>query len=990
MKKRKRIGTFIKQLKNKKISHNNLPDVYKNNSSIIELEKQLGTRNFTSKGFDIINNNFFVNEEIIDFKTGKVEDNNNFIFETFEDYYNFLGGKIYDNACYYMYKFDSDTIDRYDIDLKKINYISLINNTIEDITISNYLKNFDEQYENGEIVKKFIDESIKKICDCKSSRELKNFIEQLMKKNVYSKKVKDVLIFNFIRFKPQIAFDILIDSINKDYLIITPEELCVYYSTDAVMGKIDYALSERSKSDKIRKIKKLKNFSEDYNSNNYQKKYDCSFDNEINYYQCTELYYRFKNPRIPIYVRYYFKELSELARFLGGDLSNCDFSFSKLKNEEILSYKVNTNTKFSILNQNVHLKTNKKYENDEFIVDIDFMNDDNNVIYSIRKKFKYFFDFVYFFKNDLSNSDLLFCDGLANIEKDNNIIFDNAHIRSNIMDKLNIKYDTSKKERNLYYSNETLSNEKDTKVQLYSKRELAVSDLEWYKSNKIISYVSDIHLDFKIKNCKTLYDVEYTIKRIVKELLEDCSSTLLIAGDVASNYNLYKLFIEELGLYVKSKDIKIFCTLGNHEFFGLSRFINDIKNYEIIETYYNLLKKNNMFLVYNNLYFFDDYGINELRYSEIQKMNLDEIKNKLRMTYLVITGGLGFPEYCEKNNYADGKNRVFSQNDILETKIFEDLYLKLIECIAERNTIVLTHFPKINCRINKDYVKNWVYVNGHTHRNYYYDDGECRIYADNQLGYENNQIFLKKLSVEYDYDLFYDYEDGIYEITRDQYISFYRGKKNIAMTYNRSGYIYMLKKNDYYCFIKPNSSNGLSILNGGALKSLKYKDINYYYDNMDYQIMLHKKPLDIYSGYQEKVSNFVKKIGGLGRIHGCIVDIDFNNHIYVNPFDGTLSGYYAYDIIEKYVYKNIHSLLKARLPQLYFNYEKLLQSKEENTLAIIAESNDIVTKSTFYDSTDIYNASREIKKMQRLKSGILTTWVHKEIDEETLLEYKDM
>lgn len=990
MKNRKRIGAFIKKLKNKKISHNVLPDSYKNNSSIIELEKQLGTRIISLKGFDVIRNNFFVNEEIFDLKKEKVIDTNSITFEVFDDYYNYLNGKIYDNACYYMYKFDSTTIDKYNIDLKQINYTSLINYTVDDYSINNYLDKFEEQYNKAEEIKEFIEDCVKKIYKCSSPSELNRFFSKIEKSDKYIEKIKFVLLFQYIKDNPQNAFDILINSINMGYHIISPEELSIFFNSKAVIEKIDYNLSDKNEKEIKKRLKKLRSFREDYDSNNYDKKVECFFDNEINYYQYTECYCRFKTPRIPIRIRYFFKTLNELSKFLKGDLSDCDFSFSKLKNEEILNYKINSKTKFSIFYHKVNSNIKKKYEEDEFVVDVDFIDDNNNVIYSITKKFKYFFDFVYFLKNDLSNSDLLFCDGLANIEKENDINFDNAHIRSNIMDELNIKYDISKKERKLYYSDETLSNEKNTKVQLYSKREITVSDFERYGSNRIISYVSDIHLDFKIKECKTLYDIEYTIKKIVRELLEECSSILLIAGDVAANYNLYKLFVEELGAYAKSKYIKVFFTVGNHEICGFPSTSRDVKTYEIIETCYNLLRKNDMFLVYNNLYYFDDDGVNELKYNELQKMSLDEIKSKLRMTYLVITGGLGFPEYCEKNNEDDSKKRVFSQRDIIETKIFEDLYLKIVECIPEKNTIVLTHFPKINCKVNKDYIKNWVYVNGHTHRNYYYDDGECRIYADNQLGYENNKIFLKKFSIEYDYDLFSDYEDGIYEITRDEYNSFYRGKKSITMTYTRSGYIYMLKKKGYYCFIKPNSSNGLSILNGGSLKALKYKDINYYYDNMDYQVMLHKKPLDMYSSYQEKVSIFVKKIGGSGRIHGCIVDIDFNNHIYVNPFDGTLSGYYAYDIIEKYVYKNIPSLLKARLPQLYLNYEKLLQSKEENTLAIIAESNDIVTKPTFYDSTDIYNASREIKKMQRLKSGILTTWVHEEISEEHLLDYKDM
>ena len=84
----------------------------------------------------------------------------------------------------------------------------------------------------------------------------------------------------------------------------------------------------------------------------------------------------------------------------------------------------------------------------------------------------------------------------------------------------------------------------------------------------------------------------------------------------------------------------------------------------------------------------------------------------------------------------------------------------------------------------------WTY----SYRNcYFYDDGEYRIYADNQLGYNYKTAFVKSFCIEYDYDLFSDYADGIYTITKTQYNDFYRGK-NIGMDYNRDGKIHVEKK----------------------------------------------------------------------------------------------------------------------------------------------------------------------------------------------------
>ena len=53
----------------------------------------------------------------------------------------------------------------------------------------------------------------------------------------------------------------------------------------------------------------------------------------------------------------------------------------------------------------------------------------------------------------------------------------------------------------------------------------------------------------------------------------------------------------------------------------------------------------------------------------------------------------------------------------------------------------------------------------------------------------------------------------------------------------------MLKKNGYYCFIHESKTGSLSMLNGGALKGLNVKDVNYYYDNMDSMIASIETPL---------------------------------------------------------------------------------------------------------------------------------------------------
>ena len=82
---------------------------------------------------------------------------------------------------------------------------------------------------------------------------------------------------------------------------------------------------------------------------------------------------------------------------------------------------------------------------------------------------------------------------------------------------------------------------------------------------------------------------------------------------------------------------------------------------------------------------------------------------------------------------------------------------------------------------------------------------------------------------------------------------------------------------------------------------------------MDTMISTIKTPLDKFTSFQKRIADMVKQIGGIGAIHGSIVDIDFYNHIYVNPFDLSITGYWASDIINNCI--SVYScLIRKKLP----------------------------------------------------------------------------
>ena len=87
-----------------------------------------------------------------------------------------------------------------------------------------------------------------------------------------------------------------------------------------------------------------------------------------------------------------------------------------------------------------------------------------------------------------------------------------------------------------------------------------------------------------------------------------------------------------------------------------------------------------------------------------------------------------------------------------ESKKFEKLYNKVCSICSDKNLVVFTHMPMDCWSERVDYHKNFVYVSGHTHRNYFYDDGDIRVYADNQIGYKNKKLHMKWFDIENEYD----------------------------------------------------------------------------------------------------------------------------------------------------------------------------------------------------------------------------------------------
>lgn len=982
------VKRIIKKLKAGDLTVNSVPEELSRNIDILRAERKFGLRKSGHRGFDVIRQEFFVEEEW--FYLGDPDElyssKHKEIFPDFEEYYQFLDGDIYDDACYYQYDFPDEIIHKFHLDTNRL-YArnSLISDTIngslpglspEDRKVYQHIeKTVKKQYQNW----------LDKFNACSTYEELKKVCGKYERSAFFEKMPLRFFLFQYAYHDPsdKRRMDILMEYLSKDYCGgEAVQGLCLIYDPEEVVQKFNY--NQQSKVTNSRRKKEVRDFANDWVNHNVVTETRGYFDSQTHLYCNETSVYQYTNCRgrkvlyrlesCCVKVCHVFTAFEDFASSRNRDLRNCDLSGAIDLEIDTSMYQTDSTTKLPVTaDTDILYSISKSYWKDKFIVIQQWKNSKGQTIAKQLHKFEYFFDFVSFLKGDLSDSNLVLCEGLKYLNNTNELELKDARLTSSICEKFGIPYE--KYTYNQKFIQEfppTEKNEEETAVILQESREPASSDM--FRSYNRISYITDLHLMHRIQNagCRSREDVVFTMQKIVDAIVQESCGVTLIGGDISSDFSLFELFVKLLAHSAYGRQTFLF-VLGNHEFWEFP----DLSVEQITDKYRKLLEEHGMYLLQNDLFYeneVDDHGI--IPYTELEQMTHTELTEKLRCSRLIVLGGTGFSGCNEEFNANDGiyRNTINREMEIQESQKFENLYQELLPVLGQKNTVIFTHSPQKDWNSNPNAHAKFVYVSGHTHRNVFYDDGEERIYADNQIGYRNNNPHLKNFLMDWEYDYFSDYEDGIYEITAQAYQDFMRGT-NISMDFSRKIHIlYMLKKNGYYCFIHKSKQGLLSILHGGILKRLEHKDIQYYYDHMDQMIATIKTPMDKYTAFQEKVAGTIQKIGGYGRIHGCIIDINFFNHVYVNPIDLTITGYWASGIIQKVVYPNIPSLLKEQCPQLYTNYQKLIEGKRTDPLMAKQKETQLAMMPQLCLDTDIYKASREISKMQRLGSRILTIW----------------
>lgn len=165
-------------------------------------------------------------------------------------------------------------------------------------------------------------------------------------------------------------------------------------------------------------------------------------------------------------------------------------------------------------------------------------------------------------------------------------------------------------------------------------------------------------------------------------------------------------------------------------------------------------------------------------------------------------------------------------------------------------------------------------------------------------------------------------------------------------------------------------------------KAVAVNVLNFLYTPQEYRTA--ERCLDAVRRDTDKIAAEVKRFGGSGYVHGSIVDIDFYNHIYLDPFDGYLMPYFAFDVAGRREFRSVQELLESSpLPALGSDgkpllsaYTKLLDAGGVSILApTVKEDALAVVPTEVLDEKDIYSPSRVMKSIQYLlDKGVVRVW----------------
>lgn len=980
-----KIEDICKLLKSGEVHYHEIELTMAEEQKVRILMKDEGIRNIVKSGYDVLSNTFYAVDCFVYVGLyGEESYNRQYEFSSFAQYHNFLKNDIYINSNFYQLDVKKHRIP------KSVNVDKLLLNDNIGYTIDNYTSKISKEELNlfnlGKMNKKLYQKSRRKLNESKSVNE---FVKNL--KSLYNSKVQtiaepDFYLNHFLNDDDGsfVRLDTVMEFLSYYWYhdIKLLEQLVYIFGGEAIVSRYDY--NGNAKSTNSRKKSELRKFAKNYDVAQKKRMTKYLFNITLNCYEKHEFITDIVTENYIGTQVSYLNSIEEVLQDTNGSLENVNASNDYELKLNVDEFEIFETTILPIhLAEEVQYTLKKYFSQDTFYVEQIWLDSNKNIIKEYKHSFDYFSEFCQFLNFDISNADLVECNGLENLIKLSQLNFKNAKVSSKAAKFLGLKIERIKLDLDQEFT-ELINNE--THAITNVKHRDSVSKLDENLKQNVINYISDIHLMHKfIENgCQTDNDVDNVIVNIINDMLKTIkwnsvnfleNPVIVINGDTSSKFEYFERFVSTLRKKLNQgyRNIDVIFTLGNHELWDFS---NCSLN-EITKEYREVIELNGMYLLQNEILYRkgDLNSLDKITESELETLSSSELRQIVDGCSVVFFGGIGFSGLNEEFNANSGiyRKTINREVEIKQSKNFEELYTRVSTSLIDKNLLIITHMPISSWTEKPIYSENYVYITGHSHRKEFIDDGIHRVYADNQAGYKAKKVKLRHLLMNGNYELFTDLDDGVHCITIEQYNEYLRSKSIRGKVGETIYRLYMIKREKYFCFISESKSKSLCILNGGSKKRLEVNDINYVYNNMMRVIQTIEKPLFQYKNYQTQISNAVKQFGGDGRIHGSIIDIDYYSHIHVDPLSGLITPYFASNIKNKLVYPSIELLLKDNNKAIYNKYKKLLS---DNRLPVmINELETTVNEIEFNSDTSMYKASNEIMKMQKLQNKTLTTWV---------------
>ena len=415
------------------------------------------------------------------------------------------------------------------------------------------------------------------------------------------------------------------------------------------------------------------------------------------------------------------------------------------------------------------------------------------------------------------------------------------------------------------------------------------------------NYISDLHLT---QHMKLYSSVDEMLTDVVDQLCYSRRVELrftsvmhnqffIFAGDIADDAELVVLFFErfmnKLDFVFHYDNVCIF-VLGNHDYIGFDSVDEAVRYYK------KRLEPLGVTVLHNEAVVFHNHRSN---YGQVRP-EFDKL--------FVIYGGTGFAKYNPEYNASNlvccnGFNRDI---EIEETDLFEAGYA---EALAEARKlkaplICVSHYEYSACLSRTD--EDVTYVHGHIHDEHCIFEERLVVWANRQVGYESDDFSFGYMFVGLYPNPYGSLPDGCYPTTVDDYRAFCQYCRGFCFNIRFTGLekrcktdiLYVVKSHGYYGFFLLSTlrsgCKAIYILNGGTLRRIyDVETIEQVVGLFDEMVQTYLRGFGRLFSLQKDISEALIRLGFYGKIHGLIVDIDFENHVAVNPFDGSLTWYYS-------------------------------------------------------------------------------------------------